>query len=53
MSEEASGILSGDAVERGRECLFKSLNGAHGDPAEVGVAAPERVNDFETADVSI
>src|SRR6185437_7479861 len=36
MSEEGSGILSGDAVERGSECLFQSLDGARGDPAEVG-----------------
>ena len=35
MSEEGSGILSGDAVERGSECLFQSLDGARGDPAEV------------------
>src|SRR5438309_1738 len=28
MSEEGSGILSGDAVERGRACLFQSLDGA-------------------------
>src|ERR1700760_1411373 len=34
--EEGSGILGGDAVERGSKCLFQSLDGACGDPAEVG-----------------
>jgi hypothetical protein len=32
MSEEGGGILSGDAVERRRECLLQSLDGARGDP---------------------
>src|SRR5689334_16291151 len=36
VSEEGSGILSGDAVERGSECVLQRLDGACGDPAEVG-----------------
>src|SRR5689334_16092067 len=36
MSEEGSGILSSDAVERRSECLLQRLDGACGDPAEVG-----------------
>src|SRR3954464_10071168 len=36
VSEEASGILSGDAVESGSERLLQCLNSARGDPAEVG-----------------
>jgi hypothetical protein len=36
MSEEGSGILSGDAVERRSECLLQCLDGACGDPAQVG-----------------
>ena len=36
MLEEGSGILGGDAVERGSKCLFQSLDGACGDPAQVG-----------------
>ena len=36
MSEEGSGILSGNAAESGSECLFQSLDGARSDPAEVG-----------------
>src|SRR5690349_20422496 len=37
VSEEASGILSSDTVERGRERLFKSLDGARRDPAQIGL----------------
>jgi len=36
VSEEASGILSGDAVERGSKCLLQRLDGARGDPAQIG-----------------
>src|SRR5690349_20896769 len=36
MPEEGSGILSSDAVERRSECLLQRLDGACGDPAEVG-----------------
>jgi len=36
MSEEGGGILSGNAVESGSECLLQRLDGARGDPAEVG-----------------
>src|SRR3954469_13585132 len=35
VSEEASGILSGDAVESGSECLLQRLDGTRGDPAQV------------------
>src|SRR5690242_21901171 len=52
MSEEGSGILSGDAVERGRECLFQSLDGACGDPAEVGFhLGPTRLDRAEVRTV--
>src|SRR3954447_22172328 len=37
VSEEGSGILSGDAVECGSECLFQSLDGACGDPPQIGL----------------
>src|ERR1700760_3001712 len=48
MSEERSGILSGNAVERGSECLFQSLDGARGDPAEVGLyLGPARLDRAE------
>src|SRR4051812_24856520 len=35
VSEEACGILSGDAVESGTECLLQRLDGTRGDPAQV------------------
>src|SRR3954471_12930208 len=35
VSEEAFGILSGDAVESGSECLLQRLDGTRGDPAQV------------------
>src|SRR5689334_17670584 len=45
VSEEGSGILSGDAVERGSECVLQRLDGACGDPAEVGFhLGPARLN---------
>src|SRR4051812_5181253 len=37
VSEEGGGILSGDAVERRSECLFKSLDGARSDPPQIGL----------------
>src|SRR3954468_22030754 len=37
VSEEAGGILSGDAVESGSERLFKSLDSARGDAPQVGL----------------
>src|SRR5689334_24297754 len=48
VSEEGSGILSGDAVERGSECVLQRLDGACGDPAEVGFhLGPARLNRAE------
>src|SRR5262249_10314794 len=37
MPEEGSSILSGDAVERGSQRLFKSLDGPRGDAAQIGL----------------
>src|SRR5690348_13425334 len=34
--EAASGILSGDAVERGSQRLFKGFNSTRADPAQIG-----------------
>src|SRR3954464_13341002 len=34
--EEAFGILSGDAVERGSECLLQRLDGTRGMPPQIG-----------------
>src|SRR5215212_2344914 len=36
VSEEASGILSRDTIESGSKCLLQSLDGARGDPAQIG-----------------
>src|SRR5689334_1981751 len=37
VSEEASGILSSDTVERGRKRLLQCLDGARRDPAQIGL----------------
>src|SRR5690349_24395266 len=37
VSEEASGILSGDTVESGRKRLLQCLDGARRDPAQIGL----------------
>src|SRR5690349_25131466 len=45
MPEEGSGILSGDAVERGSERLLQRPDGAHGDPPQRGFhLGPARFN---------
>src|SRR6185295_12868530 len=49
VSEEAGGILSGDAVERGSKRLSKSLDGARSDPPQIGLhLSPAR---FDRAEV--
>src|SRR5690349_14636636 len=53
VSEEGSGILSGDAVERGSECVLQRLDGACGDPAEVGFhLGPARLNRAEVRTIA-
>jgi hypothetical protein len=53
MSEEAFGILSGDAVERGSECLLQRLDGTRGDPAQIGFhLGPARFNRAEVRAVA-
>src|SRR6478609_1154540 len=53
MSEEGSGILSGNAVASGSECLLQRLDGARGDPAEVGFhLGPARLDRAEVRAVA-
>src|SRR5689334_4215833 len=53
MPEEGSGILSGDAVERGSQRLLQRLDGARGDPAKVGFhLGPARLDRAEVRAVA-
>src|SRR4051812_41100131 len=53
VSEEASGILSGDAVESGSERLLQRLDGARGDPAQIGFPlGPARLDRAEVGAVA-
>src|SRR6476469_3722960 len=53
MSEEGGGILSGDAVERGSERLLQRLDGACGDPAQIGLhLGPARLDRAEVRAVA-